>query len=194
MTTISAIYGARKSAGLDDDTARDLYQRETGKRSLTQMAPGEQLRVLTALRALPGPAGVVRAEGPYGKKLRALWISGWHLGVVRNRRDEALLGFVAERTGIEALRFLRDATDARKAVEALKKWLARDAGVEWTAYADPADCVIGAQGRLLGLDGLEPTDPRPIAQAWRAWRGDELAAVQKHEVMKLFGDAIRRRK
>ena len=189
--TIGAIHGAIRAAGLDEETARDLYERETGKRSLRAMDGDEQRSVLTRLRQL-GPQ--TKAGGPYGKKLQALWIDGWHLGVVDNRHDEAMLKFVAGRTGIQTLRFLRDPGDARKAVEALKKWLTREGGVDWSAQADPADAVIAAQGKRLELDGRAPTDMSAIAQAWRAFRGGELRADQRHEVMQLFGAAIRRRK
>jgi hypothetical protein len=155
------------------------------------MDTGEQKAVLGVLQKL-GPQ--TRAGGPYGKKLQALWISGWHLGVVENRQDAAMLKFVAGRTGIETLRFLRDPVDARKAIEALKKWLAREGGVDWSGHADPADAVIAAQGRLLELDLLAPTDMTPAAQAWRAFRAGELEATERHEVMALLGDAVRRQR
>lgn len=189
--TSGAIHGAIRTAGLDDDAARDLYEQQTGKRSLRLMSDGEQRVVLQRLREL---SPNTKVGGPYGKKLQALWISGWQLGVVENRRDEAMLAFVAGRTGIDTLRFLRDPVDARKAVEALKKWLARDAGVDWSGHDDPADAVIAAQGRLLELDLLAPTDMAPAAQAWRAFRAGELRQGQKHEVMQLLGAAVRRRK
>jgi len=193
--TIRAIYGARKAAGLDDDAARDVYQGATGKRSLSEMTPREQVLALQAINRLPRTsAPASKIAGPYGRKLQALWISGWHLGVVTNRRDEALLAFVAGRTEIEALRFLRDARDARKAVEALKSWLAREGSVDWTSHRDPAQAVIAAQGRRLGLDNCDPDDRSALAQAWHAFRGGELEAGREHEVMQLFGEEIRRRK
>ena len=52
MSTMRSIYGLRKELGLDDETARALYQRETGKRSLREMSPGEQVRVQPELLAL----------------------------------------------------------------------------------------------------------------------------------------------
>lgn len=153
MSTTRAIYGYRKELGLDDDTARDLYQRETGKRHLSEMTPGEQVRVLQAMKstAQGGSAAAQKGlTGPYAKKLQALWISGFNLGVVRVRTDEALLTFVERQTGLKHTRFLRDAGDASRAIEALKSWLARDAGVEWADFELPMDAVLDAQGRKLG--------------------------------------------
>lgn len=180
MTTISSIYGLRKELGLDDDTARDLYQREVGKRSLKVMTAAEQEKVADALRRAKqlAPAGGTKAKaaaltGPYAKKLQALWISGWNLGLVRNRKDEALLAFIEKQTRISHVRFLRDAADARKAVEALKSWLER-AGVDWS-HEDPQEAVLLAQGKLLGFDKVTPGAqapaemPRREAEALSAW-------------------------
>jgi len=188
MTTISAIHVARRDAGIDEDTARDLYQRETGVRSLREMSPGQQVRTLQALRALNRGPLAHDLAGPYAGKLRALWISGYNLGVIRDRKDSAMLAFVRGQTGIEHTRFLRDAADARKAVEALKKWLSREAGVDWSDHAD-IDAVIAAQGELLHLDG---DGASPDEQAFGAWRRDELDRRSKISVSQQLGVSIRK--
>lgn len=204
MSTMSSIYGLRKELGLDDDTARDLYQREVGKRSLRVMTEAEQGQVLDALRRARklAPAGGTKAmTGPYAKKLQALWISGWNLGLVRNRNDEALLAFVEKQTGISHVRFLRDAADARKAVEALKKWLER-AGVDWS-HADPQEAVLLAQGRLLGFDKVTPGAEAPAdmprregeaLSAWWQWKLDGgLPASMLVRLQQNLGALIRER-
>lgn len=182
MTTIASIYGLRKELGLDDDTARDLYQREVGKRSLKVMTPAEQEKVADALRRakkLAPTTGARAMTGPYAKKLQALWISGWNLGLIRNRNDAALLDFVEKQTRISHVRFLRDAADARKAVEALKSWLER-AGVDWS-HEDPQEAVLLAQGKALGFDKVTPGAEAPAAMprreaealsAWWQWKLD----------------------
>jgi phage gp16-like protein len=198
MTVNSAIYGLRKTLGLDDDTARDRYYRETGKRSLREMTPGEQVRVMQALQrdarqpASGTPAG--RLDGPYAKKLQALWIDGWHLGIVRNRQDAALTAFVERQTRISHTRFLRSAHDAQKAIEGLKDWIAREGGVVWGEHAEPIDAVIDAQGRKLGLDKLdiENSQQTAEAQAYWAWRDGQLEAAEKQAVMQRLGEAVRR--
>jgi hypothetical protein len=193
MTTIAAIYGARKAAGLDDDTARDLYQRETGKRSLRDMSPGEQVRVLQAIKSAgagKGPAS--RVEGPYAKKLIALWLDGWNLGVFADRRDASLIAFVKRQTGLEATRFLRDAGQAQAVVEALKGWIAREGGVAWGEHADLMDDVLDAQARKLDLARREAAgESGALIEAYCAWRRDELDRASKIGVMQMLGDAIR---
>lgn len=136
MSAIAAIHVARKQLGLDDDTARDLYGRITGKRSLREMSPAEQERVVEELRR----RGFTKAsngsrkqlEGRFAKKLQALWIAAFNLGVVRNRDDKALIAFVERQTGLSHVRFLRHPEDADKAIEALKAWMRREAGVDWS--------------------------------------------------------------
>lgn len=204
MTTMNAIYGLRKELGLDDDTARDLYQREVGKRSLRDMTPGEQVRVAQALRLQarrPERAYSQGLTGPYAKKLQALWISGYNLGLIKNRADEALLAYVEKQTKISHTRFLRDASDAKKAVEALKSWLGRG-GVDWSVSVDPMVCVMLAQGALLGFDGLDLSDPgatsldarlAPLAQAWWQWRQDGLGKREERDLTQRLGAEIRRR-
>lgn len=150
---------ARRNRGLDEDTYRDLLTRETGKSSLREMTTPELELVLGSLggRQTYQGAGRKQLTGPYAKKLQALWLSGWNLGVVRNKDDEAMLAFIKRQTGIENTRFLRAAEDARKAVEALKAWLARDAGVNWTSagkyvpahYDDDRYRIVCAQLRIL---------------------------------------------
>lgn len=164
MNAIAAIHVARKQLGLDEDAARDLYQRETGKRSLREMSPAEQNRIVEALRR----AGFTRAEKPlqgrFAKKLQALWLDAWHLGLIADRRDSALIAFVKRQTGIDHPRFVLDAGDAAKAIEALKSWMTREAGVDWSEgnhVVDwmrlPAAKVAVAQWSILANAGaVEP--------------------------------------
>lgn len=138
-----AIYGERRRLGFDDDTARAFYMRVVGEDHLTRMSDAQHRKVLSALRAAGrASAAPVRAasksssrpvQGPYGKKLTALWIAMWHLGLVRDRRDEALVVFVLKRVTVDHTRWLLDPAEGQKAVEALKDWMAREAGVEWNA-------------------------------------------------------------
>ncbi len=135
MSAIKAIHASARSLNLDEDALRDRYERDTGKRSLRSMTPGEQLKVLQGLRAdgaATNSKGRKPLTGPYAKKLQALWIAAWNLGIVRNPDDKALLAFVERQTKIENTRFLRDADDAHKAVEAVKGWMVREADVDWT--------------------------------------------------------------
>lgn len=170
MNTHAAIYAARKQLGMDDETARDLYQRVTGKRSLRAMNEAEHRAIVGAMRSAgfePGRSkGNKGLTGKYAKKLQALWIAGWNLGIVRVKTDKALLAFVKRQTSIDHVRFLRNAEDANKAVEALKGWLRRAGGVDWSEqlfdppYAStPGFKIAWAQWRKLGNnDGAASTN------------------------------------
>jgi phage gp16-like protein len=159
---IAMIHVLAKQAGLDEDCRRDAIERITGKRSARELTAVEGSAVIDHLKSLSKASDI---DGPYGKKLRALWISGWHLGVVHNRTDKAMLAFVERQTGIERTRWLRAAADARKAVEALKLWISREGGVQWPAGEDPLAvrrAVIEAQRNRLSIFGA----PADITRCW----------------------------
>jgi len=159
-SSIAAIHVAKKSLGLDDDTYRAKLARITGKTSVKDMSEVERRQVLTVFRndGFRPVEGKIRAKGltgKYAKKLQSLWIAAYNLGVVRDRRDEALLAFVKRQTGLDHTRFLHYADDARAAIEAMKGWLKREAsvsfgnsnGYEWL-QRDGAK-IAWAQWRLL---------------------------------------------
>lgn len=137
MSTFAAIHVAKKQLGLDEDTYRATLVRVTGKDSTRAMSEAERQRVVEEFRkrgfTKASKGARARLEGRFAKKLQALWIAGWNLGVVANRDDDALIAFAKRQTGIDHVRFLRDAGDADKVIEALKSWLAREAGVSWKA-------------------------------------------------------------
>lgn len=170
---LKKIHALRREAGLDEDSYRDLLQAVTGERSAKAIDVGSAARVIDRLQGLSsglrsGVEGAMDLTGPYAGKLRALWISGYHLGVVRDRTDRALCAFLKRQTGIEHTRWLRDAGDARRVIEALKAWLAREAGVDWPAAASGGGddsravrlAVLRAQEARLAAFETEP-QPRP---------------------------------
>lgn len=135
MNPLAAIHVGKKQLGLDDETYRGLLERVTGKRSAAELSETERTAVVAEMRrqgftpaSKPPRKGL---DGPYAAKLQALWIAGWNLGVVRDRRDKALIAFVERQTKISHTRFLRFPEDAAKVIEALKGWLARKGGVRW---------------------------------------------------------------
>jgi phage gp16-like protein len=137
--SISAIHVAKKQLGLDEDTYRAKLEIITGKASTKSMTEAERERVLQVFRkegfqpkSNRRADGRLKISGKYAGKLQALWISAWNLGIIQNRDDAALVKFAERQTGIEHVRFLKNAADARKAVEALKGWIARVGGVDWS--------------------------------------------------------------
>lgn len=149
---LKAIHATRRDLGLEEDDYRAVLERITGKRSARDLDDAARKAVLTEMRRLGGQAkrGL---DGPFAPKLVALWLSAWNLGLVRKRDDAALIAFVERQTGIAHVRWLREPSDAARAIEALKAWMARDAGVEWPKAQDARSAklaVIDAQRRLLG--------------------------------------------
>lgn len=125
MTALAQIHVLKNQAKLDDDTYRDILERETGKRSSKGMSHGEHLKVINALTAIAPKQDGRRAIGRFAGKLQALWIAGYNLGVVSNKSDQAMTAFLKRQTGLEHHRFLQDGNDANKAIDALKLWIRR---------------------------------------------------------------------
>ncbi|MBL4733063.1 MAG: regulatory protein GemA [Rhizobiaceae bacterium] len=135
MSAIRAIHAGRKQLGIEEDDARDLYAQATGGvRSLRAMTPVQLELVISRMRKMgfkkPSNGAQKGLKGPYAKKLQALWIACWNMGIIHDRKDSALLAFVKRQSGLDHTRFLHHAADANKVIEALKAMLAR-AGVDW---------------------------------------------------------------
>lgn len=156
--TARAIFAGLKALGITgEDDRRALFQRVTGHPSLRAMVASEHDRVEAEIRRLQGqgnkPATKGSFSGAHARKLQALWIGGWNLGLVRDRRDQALMAFVKRQTGIDHPNWVRDPAQAKKAIEALKDWLRRERGVMW--------------GNTSGFDWLAA----PIARiVWAQWQ------------------------
>lgn len=181
MNTHAAIHVARKQLGMDDDTARDLYERVTGKRSLRAMSEPERNQVVAEFRKRGFKAasnGRKKLTGKYAAKLQALWIAGYNLGIVRNRDDAALIAFVKRQSGLDHVRFLQSAADARSAVEALKSWLTREGGVDWSEHQFDPPYALTPGFKI----------------AWAQWRklGGTVHANSTHQFWKAVADTIGR--
>lgn len=165
--TLAVIHTLKNNAKLDDDTYRDLLERETGARSATVLNMTQAGRVIDKLRDLagdPGPRGAIAGlDSAIGGKLRALWIAGYDLAIVRDRTDRAMLSFLQRQTGVSHTRFLKEPRDATSAIEALKDWLAREAKVVWPAGGDAIAskrAVLDAQWlRLIEIGDVRPLMP-----------------------------------
>ncbi|MDE0029383.1 MAG: regulatory protein GemA [Deltaproteobacteria bacterium] len=154
---VRAVHARRRQLDLDEDRYRDAIERATGKRSCSDLGTVGLGAVLIELGKLR-PSSVL-PDAPGASKLRALWIAGWHLGVVQDRRDSALAAFVRRECGVDAAGWAT-ARDLGKAIDRLKAWLRREAGVKWPQRdrtnrergRGEAMAVLEAQHRALGLD------------------------------------------
>lgn len=206
---ISTIHVLKTKAALDDDTYRDFLARVTGKRSAKDLTVREAGRVIDELRQAagePGPAGAVTGlDSAVGGKLRALWIAGWNLGIVHDRTDRAMLVYLQRQTGVSHVRFLQSAGSAAAAIEGLKAWLSRQAGVEWPAQGDDViaakRAILDAQWRrLIELGAVKPigqaVDPMLDLEGYackvvRQNRWDSFRAEDYDEVQKALGNKLR---
>lgn len=162
MTAATAIINmAKTQLGLDEDTYRAKLRNITGETSLRKMTETQLNQVIKVFENegfRRGPKksrndGRRELTGPYLRKLRALWISGWNLGIIRNRDDRAMIAWIEQQTGIPDTRFLRAHADARAAIEGMKGWLQREGGVNF--------------GNLDSHSWL-PSEPARIA--WAQWK------------------------
>lgn len=152
MGATAAIHVAKKQLGLDEDTYRAVLVKVTGKASTKDMSETERERVVEHFRN----QGFVKSTGPkrrkldgkYAPVLQALWIGAWNLGLVRSADDAALIAFVKRQTGIDHVRFVRDQDDAMKAIEALKGWMKREAGVDWSKGKHIPDWMQAPAARI----------------------------------------------
>ena len=96
--------------------------------------------------------------GPPTRKLRALWHSAYHLGLIHDRSDDALGAWLHRLTHLD-----RDAGTASagldRPIQALKAWLARAAGVDWRPHLS-----LGQDGRVW--ERLRPR-ARVLEAQWR---------------------------
>jgi len=153
---IRLVHVRKKESGLDDDSYRDLLERETGKRSAADLSNDELERVSRVLGGVAKPAR--RAEE---KKARALWIAAWNIGLTESDSEPAFRSFVKRQTGIDGPAWVRG--DWMKVIEALKAWLSRDAGVDWEAKRVTV-IDAGALGRQTVKLQINPRAAVAIAQ------------------------------
>uniref|UniRef100_UPI001FEDE858 regulatory protein GemA n=1 Tax=Bartonella vinsonii TaxID=33047 RepID=UPI001FEDE858 len=98
------LHMGKRALGLDDATYRALLYRLTGKQSATDLSVSAKRLAVDEMKAGGFEPSVKRLAGNYAKKLQALWIAGWNLGIVRDGSDTALLCFVKRQTGLDQIR------------------------------------------------------------------------------------------
>ena len=169
---LALVHAGAKALGMDEATRRALQVRLTGKASCADMTASELHAVVRELRRKGFKPKLKNAkaksgrghprdtlpEGELGAKLKALWLSGWHLGVVRNPSESSLARFIERQNPkLSSARFAHKGPEAARAVEGLKAWLAREAGVDWSSSPgggdNPRARVLEAQWRILGKAG-----------------------------------------
>jgi phage gp16-like protein len=214
---------ALKDLGIEDESFRDILQLRYAKRSRTELTEVQLVDLVKHFESLgfrpkrtaPARAGSrPMADGAEAKKIRALWISGYHLGVIKDASETALGAFAKRVTGgksggVDALGWL-DTPAAAKVIEALKDWLTREAGVCWDAYSRVKGApversrarVLEAQWKIMAQLGLVDIDhstalDRFAARRFRINRDisiTHLAPAEQDVLIREFGERIRRAK
>ena len=149
--------------------------------------------------------------GPATRKLRALWISAFHLGLALDRSDAALVDWLRRQRTLDA-KLCLSADDLAGAVQPLEAWLARAAGVDWRPHLSlgrngrvreirrPRARVLEAQWRLLYRQGRVRIGSHAALGAYAArfaglGRADSHLALsddQTDALIRHFGKCIRR--
>ena len=178
---IAKVKIGQKALGWGDDLYRDILEARYDKRSATKLSYAQLDDLLGHMKDSgfkptsaksrsqgANPRGArPAAQSAHARKIRALWLSAWNLGVIDTPGEAALNAFVKRQTtawnggqGGDDLRFLTPlASD--KVIEALKAMMTREAGVCWDSYPslshgtliNPAARIIEAQWVILEQAG-----------------------------------------
>lgn len=126
---LARLHIAKKEAGLDDETYRDLLERVTGQRTAAGLSDAQIGRVLDELRGLgwkPRPSAKP-SGAPHVRKVWALWADLCRAGIPREPTRAALRSFVERQVGVADPEWLNP-TQANHITEALKAWRRRAQG------------------------------------------------------------------
>lgn len=127
---LAKIHIAKKQLALDEDDYRQILLDEARVDSAGEANEAGLKAVLRRLEGLgfksrPSRGGVRQAQSPMARKARALWISLWHLGAVRNRSEQALEAFAKRQLGCDRMVWANQ-REANKLIEALKAMAERE--------------------------------------------------------------------
>lgn len=196
------VHIAKKALKLDDETYRSILEKHFNVSSSADLNDAQLGQLVEHFKSLgfkpkrkaPARAGTrPMGDAPEHRKMRALWLSLYHLGVVSEPSEAALAHFAkrvsgGQAGGTDALQWL-SGDACYKIIEALKKWATREGGVHWVAYKDRAGNLIGyndrarvieAQWRILQKLQVRFTFVAVLALSER--EGDDIIAAQGAEI------------
>jgi phage gp16-like protein len=168
------IMAACGKSGMDEDTRRDMFERVTGRRSLTQMSAEELGKILDEINSNKNP--VAHSAKMVQNKVYALWMSAYWLGEIDYSDKKALDSFVKRQTGCDKFAWLKP-HQAAKVIEALKAMCER-AGVQWGGE-EPSVAVANTLGHSILMHRIKThvnistdaqTAAREIPKLGKLWR------------------------
>ncbi len=202
MSALSAIHAKRRDVHSlkEDDAWYDFVEKHTGQRSTRGLSPKQTKALILALNAM-GAKRVTRRKtitGPYAKKIQALWIACWNMGLIKSRDDRSLNRFATKQASVSHANWIRDPEDARAVIEALKKMLERK-GVDWfeNRLAHPVTHMPGfkiafAQWRIVMK--IEPYSSQDFGVWVEELTGNQISdctAENWMDVMNTLGRVVR---
>lgn len=127
---LAKIHIAKKELGLHEEDYRDILERCTGARSSSGLNDKQIGAVLDEFKALgwkpkvyyggnPSTSKSKVADFESAKKARALWISLWQLGAIRDKSESALEIFARRQLKVDAFKWANQ-QEVYKLIEALK--------------------------------------------------------------------------
>ena len=181
----------RRELGLDDEDYRALLESVTGARSAKGLSAAKLDAVITAMKGMGfkvkggaqvngrrSPPSSAKVQAPEVRKVRAIWITMYNDGFVRDGSDDALGSYIKRMTananggaGIARPEWLT-AAQAERVLEALKKWHIR---LMNAAIIERGDIVPASRGRLL--DAMPGYDLIREAYENPGWRPAQIMVI-----------------
>ena len=176
----------RKELGLHDDDYRATLERLTGKTSAKDLSErqlnavlvefkrrGWKPKTVTGGKSKSTERGTVigTADSPAAKKARALWLSLWHLGVIRESSEQALEAFAKRQIGCDRLLWA-DQQQMFKLIEALKKMAERNGWSQDLSGFAPRQHVLVLKRRLINAQCEKLNKATPLNRS--SWGADQL--------------------
>ncbi|WP_334128259.1 gp16 family protein [Sneathiella sp.] len=210
---IALVHIGKKELGLDDATYRDMLRGITGKESASKMSAAELNQIADEMKRQGFKAKHRRAgkrkmaTHPEARKMRALWMALYDLGIVADPRESALANHARKVTGgrsrgVEDIHWIKG-QNAYKVIESLKAWAAREGDVDWSSVSElrgrdvviiqrPQQRVIEAQWEIYARlkDNLPALPAIAAGVSTKAWPDE----FDEHDFLRLqtaLGASIR---
>ena len=137
---ITKIHVAKAQLKMDEDSYRNLLQRVTGTNSCTSMSVQQLESVMDEMKAKgfktrKAPSGrrlSPKSKGTEIDKVRAIWITMFQQGFVRDGSESALDAYVSRMVNISHVGWLKDESLAQ-VLESLKNWHRREMAIKLIA-------------------------------------------------------------
>lgn len=224
---LGKVHIAKKQLNLSDDDYRDTVEALFGVRSASKLSDRRLTQLIEHFKVLgfkPKKSGFAeqteksprpsKEKERLIRKMRALWISLYRLGVTYDRTDDGLTAFARRvsggaQTGIRSINWL-DQDAAGNVIEAMKKMAEREACVDWSGYQigygpnahtvyNPRARVIEAQWKIMyRMELIDIRDPgalssyaRRICKHAQHCGHEQLSDEELDQVIVVFGTQLR---